>query len=169
MINLGNSIKRAANERCVDNGAANNFQIAMLAGSGDVFEASGRFIVDNQDFVAASQQRFAQIGADETRAAGNQNVSHARESIQVVGDPLLSRMSETTRPRLVSAISILPSRASQPTACITTSRLPPTRSTSFASDSEPPSSSACHTEPAASPICCTAELIVSVSTFLSPS
>src|SRR5215471_5074416 len=130
----------------------------MIANRGKVFEAAGRFIVDDQDFVAAGQQRFAQIGADKTRAASNQNVSHASEAFQDVGDPLLSRMSETTRPRLVSAISILPSRASQPTACITTSRLPPTRSTSFANDSEPPSSSACHTEPAASPICCSPEL-----------
>src|SRR5438876_11802680 len=123
MIDLGNFIERVANERRIADGATHEFQTGLIADGCKILKAAGRFIVDDQHLVAAGQQRFGQIGSDETCAAGNQNICHASSASYQTGVvPSFSGTSDTTRPRFVSAMSILPSRASLPTACITTLR-----------------------------------------------
>ena len=49
-----------------------NWKLRMIDQVGDVVQAAGREIVDDDDVLALRQQRFGQMTADEARAAGNE-------------------------------------------------------------------------------------------------
>ena len=81
---------------------------------------------------------------------GNTRLQPRTGSIAATG--AVAHRSDTERVRPASSIAILPSRASQPIACITVSRGAATCLTNLAKDIGPFFFNACQTRPAVSPI-----------------
>ncbi len=48
-------------------------EVRMRLEMGDVVDRAGRQVVEDEDLVAALEQRLGQVGADEAGAAGDQN------------------------------------------------------------------------------------------------
>ena len=49
---------------------------------GQVVEAAGRFVVDNDNVISASQQALGQMRANKTRAAGDKDACHNKSRLR---------------------------------------------------------------------------------------
>jgi hypothetical protein len=48
----------------------------MIGDGGEILEAAGGFVVDDGDVIAAREEGFGEVGADEAGTAGDEGIGH---------------------------------------------------------------------------------------------
>ena len=69
---MSQSLDQPIHDAVVANRFVDELEVGMIDQVGNVVQAAGRQIVDDDDVLALRQQRLGQMTADEARAAGNE-------------------------------------------------------------------------------------------------
>ncbi len=76
VIDFGNVIESRFDGGGVADGAALKLEARMIRNGGEILEATGGFVVDDGDVIAASEECFGEVGADEAGTASDEDICH---------------------------------------------------------------------------------------------